>query len=582
MAQTSGFFNSLIVEGQYDRKYNANDYSDNLAVIIGNGVLRSENDDLKVTASGLIPKVAAGRGWIEGHYFHNNAQYSFPAVTAPTGGNRYDRIMLRLNNNVLVRSISLVYVEGTAASTPTKPEPVREDDIYDLVLADIYVAANATGLVITDTRADTDVCGWVYSVSGDDSFFQSLDNSFRQWFEGAKDTLSSVTLFKKYTQQQTLEEAGSTVSFNIPQYDADTCFIEVYVNGIFDTNYTLNGTVLTFTGTLNAGAVVTVNCYKSIDGTGIMTVADEITELQQQFATLDGISDYTYQCTGVDDNISLSQIAQAFLNGSYTASSVTTAARSFLSAIGRNSYLAAFPTDGQITIKVVGTLGATTPFAGNGTAESRYRWFSLGNANSPEKKITFDFENCPQIRITCGAATKNIIFYGTDLNIKNANVYATGANANTDIYMCIGSSNYGLMNFDNCRFKIVTAGIAIISENGTFTNCILHCKSAAGNAYCIDAKAASLVRLIGGTFYAYTGTASGTSAIINVASTETTAVVNALNISCPTQAQTSYRQAYLAITNAGMTQIDGAITILSPSGSASCRNIINTIARSKR
>ena len=48
--QKSGFFNALLTNGEYDRKYNANDYCENLAVIINNGVLRSPNDDLKVTA----------------------------------------------------------------------------------------------------------------------------------------------------------------------------------------------------------------------------------------------------------------------------------------------------------------------------------------------------------------------------------------------------------------------------------------------------------------------------------------------------------------------------------------------------
>lgn len=580
MAQTSGFFNSLIVEGQYDRKYNANDYSDNLAVIIGNGVLRSENDDLKVTSEGLIPTVAVGRGWINGHYYLNSAPYSFPAVTAPTGGNRYDRIMLRLNNNVLARSVSLVYVEGDVATDPLKPNPVRDGDIYDLVLADIYVAANATGLIVTDTRSDNEICGWVYSTSGDDSFFTSLDNAFEAWFQGAKDTLSSVTLFMKYTQEQIIESAGTTVSFNIPQYDADTCFLEVYVNGIFDTSYTVGENTLTFEGTLNAGTVVTINCYKSIDGTGIMTVADEITELQTQFATLDGISDFTYKCTGVNDNISLSEIAQAFNNGSYTVGSLTAAAENFLSALGGNAFLAAFPNDGQVTINVVGNLGATAPYAGNGTAESRYRWFSLGVSSTNEKKIIFDFANCKKINIACSGASKNIIFFGTDLNIRNANVLATGANANTDIYMCIGSSNYGLMNFENCRFKIVTTGLAIISENGSFRDCTLHCKSSGANAYCIDAKSPSLVRLDGGTFYAYTGTTGATSSVVYINSTETTAVVSAINISMPTMAQDGYYQNYSIIANAGLAQMISPVTILPVTGSGCKRAYV--IERSKR
>ena len=579
MAQTSGFFNALLVEGEYDRKYNANDYSENLAVVIGNGVLRSEIDDLRVTSSGLTATVGAGRGWIEGHYFHNSAPYNFN-LTPPTGGNRYDRIVLRLNNNVLFRNISLVHIQGEAATEPSKPDFIRSGDIYDLVLADIYLTANATGLVITDTRADTDVCGWVYSTIGNGAFFKSLDNSFMQWFQGAKDTLSSVTLFKKYTQTQTLAEATNVVSFNIPQYDPETCFIEVYVNGIFDTNHTTNGNVITFTGTINAGAIITVNCYKSIDGTGINSVADEITQLQNQFATLDGISDYTYECTGANDNIALSEIAQAFINGSYTAGSISAAAESFLEEIGGNSYLAAFPSDGQITITVFGNLGAQTPFAGNGTAESRYRWFSFGNSSTSDKRIIFDFAKCKKINIECAANSKNIIFFGTDLNIRNANVLATGANASTDIYMCIGSSNYGLMNFENCRFKIVTTGLAIISENGNFRDCVLHCKSSGANAFCIDAKAPSLVRLDGGTFYAYSG--SGVGAITNVNSTEATAVINAVNISCPTQAQSGYSQTYLINANAGMTQLIGATTILTPVGNSNYYKIVNQIQRSKR
>lgn len=34
MAEKSGFFNALNVDGAYDRTYNANDYCDNLAVVI--------------------------------------------------------------------------------------------------------------------------------------------------------------------------------------------------------------------------------------------------------------------------------------------------------------------------------------------------------------------------------------------------------------------------------------------------------------------------------------------------------------------------------------------------------------------
>ena len=280
MAERSGFFNAVYRNGEYDRKYNANDYSDNLAVIISNGVLRSENDDLRVTASGMVCTVGAGRAWINGKYYYNDAPISFAAVSAPAGGSRWDRIMLRLDNDVASRSIALRYVQGVAANTPTKPEPVRGGNVFELVLADIFVGTNAASVVVTDTRADANLCGWVYSVSGDESFFKTLDKDFAEWFLQKKDTLASVTLFKRYDWQKVLDASATVIPFSIPQYDEETSFVEVYVNGIAvieGVDFTRSGSIITFPYPLIAGTEIVVRAYKSIDGTGIQSVADEIT-----------------------------------------------------------------------------------------------------------------------------------------------------------------------------------------------------------------------------------------------------------------------------------------------------------------
>ena len=312
-----------------------------------------------------------------------------------------------------------------------------------------------------------------------------------------------------------------------------------------------------------------------------MDVADEITELQNQYATLSGVSKYTYKCTGLNDNIAISQIAQAILNGSYVASDVSQAAATFLQALGGNTFLAALPDDAQITIDVVGVCGVTTPFAGDGSAASRYKWFSLGQNDGSTRKLIFDFGKCHKIDITCAANTNNIIFYGTDLHLKNVHAVALSSAAACNISMCVGASEWGDQEFEACRFKIVTTGKAIIAHHGNFTDCVLHVKSGTDNGYCIDAKSNGYVRLLGGTYFAYTGTTSKVSAVINVESTETNAVVLAHGINCPTVQQSGYYQNYIARTNIGMTIIMGVISSLTFNGNASYRQVSGHVNKTK-
>ncbi len=579
MAQKSGFFNALLDAGVYDRTYNADDYSDNLAVIIGNGVLRSANDDLKVTAVGLNLTVNAGRAWINGHYYNNTTAYSLPAISTPTGASRIDRVVLRLDNTITGRTISIQYLQGTAATSPVAPALTRNDQIYELCLADILVDANAVSVTVIDRRGNADLCGWVYSVSGDGSFFTSLDNSFNEWFEQVKNTLSSVTLFKRYKWQTTIASTTTTVSFNIPQYDAETCFIEVYVNGLLTTDYTQSGTALTFTTALNQGTELTVYCFKSIDGTGIMTVSDEITQLQNEYATLDGVSKYVYKCTGVDDNISLSEIAQAIYRGSYDSTNVTTAAaNAFLTALGGNAYLQGLQPNSQITIEVVGKLGATTAAYGAGTSSSRYRYFNFSVVSHMSLRLIFDFAKCDVISIDCADNTSNIIFYGTDLRIKNASVEAQNSGSNCDIAMVIGS-NVGVVDVQNCNFEINTTSVAKIAEHGTFIDCSAVVKSSAGNAFCFAPNGDDLIRVIGGRFLAYAKGSGTTAAIFITYADKTNAVTIAQNINCPTISLTGYFQQYLSVGNAGKTIIDNVVSTMNSTGSYN--TIVNQVWLSK-
>ena len=518
--QRSGFFNAVLNEDIYDRTYNANDYCDNLAVVISNGVLRSINDDLRATADGMTVRVGIGRAWINGHYYINDTPLSFSVPTAPAGGARYDRIILRLDTDIAARKIELIYREGTAANTPKKPEIVRNDNVFELAIADILVDTNATGVTVTDTRGNNDVCGWVYSTSGDNSFFKSLDNNFLLWFDEKKDTLASVTLFKRYAWREVLESATNIVTFNIPQYDAETGFLDVYVNGVLVTegaDYTLNGHIITFAGNLIAGTEVEVKAFKSIDGTGIMSVADEITEIQNALANINAANNYFYNCNGVNDNVIISQMAQDFLNASTEA--------------------------GELTITVVGNFGATAPAAGDGTPGGEpYAWFNISKSNIQNRRVTLDFSGCSVVNIKTNDDKAHCLFTGRQYTVKNLCANFDGENAylyGQNVYF--GSKN---VYFENCRIKAVGLE-GWLFNFGTFRDCEFSIKT---SAYYVGVfrpiNSTDVLRVYGGEHFAYTSDESATSAVFHCDANAGSSVIIADGLNCPTKAESGYKQTH--------------------------------------
>lgn len=341
MSQNSGFFNAFLQGDVYDRTYDANDYCDNLATIIKNGVVNSVYDDLKVKAySGMTIAVGYGRAWIDGHWFFNDSLYTgLTIATAPSGSNsRIDRVVLRLDTSTAVRSVALAVLTGEAAAAPVPPALTRAVGVYELCLADITVGAGVITIKdmdITDQRANGSLCGWAASV-----------------------TPAIMSMTQQYHDRITLASASNKVEFNIAQYDSTEggTVLNVFVNGIYEApdGYTLDGNWITFDGTLIAGTVVDVELLKSIDGTGLASAADLLAELQQTVADLHSAQEYNYICNGVNDNVKLSEIAQAWLDGG-------------------DDY-------GSKVIHVYGSCGLSAPFGGDGTSSNPFRWFSLAAA----------------------------------------------------------------------------------------------------------------------------------------------------------------------------------------------------------
>lgn len=567
MALRAGFFNAMNIGGTYDRKYSADDYTNVFAAYISDGVRRSGLDDLKVKASGLNITVGIGHAICGGRWINNDTEYNLGTVSPPVGDySRIDAVVMRVDANEAVRAASFEYRMGTPASSPKAPAKDTATGITELILAHVTVSPNATSVTVKDTRANETLCGWVTTPVGYDDYFKSYDvmlaerlTAYNDEWRGMKDAWASVTLFKRYEWRTVLTEASNTVIFDIPQYDSTGVdIIDVFVNGIREVSgvdYTLNGSVITFgtggggLGTKVAGTEVQVVCYKSIDGAGLGSVSDEITALQTAVATLANTNDYVYVCNGVNDNVKLSEIAQAWLNGG---------------------------TDyGSKIVRVYGTFGATAPNGGSGTSANNYKWFDVGEGGATNRKITFDFSGCSPINISCADGTYNVIFFGLHANIIGANVIATGGAA---IYM-FSTAGQVVINAEKCRFWITSQG-GYIGRGGTFKDCRCSLTTNGADAFCFNVLSGGILRLFGGEYFAY-APIDQQSAVVYVNSAQTGAVVITYGINCPSVARSNYVQtnAINCLTDNASCSFTDTITTLPIS--AAGQNIRGTIAQNK-
>ena len=209
------FFNS--VNG--DRKYNAESFADWLFPFFTTGVF---NGSFQVLAdNGMTIKVSTGFANIEGKVAHSKVVETLRIDSAHSVLNRIDNIVLRKDE--LNRKITLEVVKGSSSEKPEAPRPTRNDLIYELVLAQIYVEPSVikiTQSAIADTRMNSDICGWVVSTIKEIDFSQIVQQfeaymeeyketnikEFDAWFQAMKDQLSTDAAGKLQLEFNHLEE----------------------------------------------------------------------------------------------------------------------------------------------------------------------------------------------------------------------------------------------------------------------------------------------------------------------------------------------------------------------------------------
>lgn len=201
-----------LTDGSYDRAYYSEDFADYFAKFISNGVYPNPSNNLLVESlnNNMVLTVNAGSAFIKGRGYINKEPLYVTVSNADAAYNRIDFIVLQLN--LIDRKIKILYKEGVPSASPVKPSLTRNDDVYELKLAEIIVKSGIQKITtadITDTRLDSAVCGIVTAVIDNvdtTALFQQyesyLNTKIFQWNETQ---LNQTTEFKEQMTEQKTE-----------------------------------------------------------------------------------------------------------------------------------------------------------------------------------------------------------------------------------------------------------------------------------------------------------------------------------------------------------------------------------------
>ena len=176
-----------------DRKYDADSFAEWLGKFFTTGVF---NGELQVTpTSGMVVNVGSGYANINGKVRFFDTDTSITLAPASGVYPRIDTIVVRADYTN--REITLEYITGAYSGNDPQPTaPTRNASMHEIVLAQILVSAGSTEVTasdITDTRANSEICGWVTGTVDHVAVSQLTEQAqaqFEAWFDHMKGQLS--------------------------------------------------------------------------------------------------------------------------------------------------------------------------------------------------------------------------------------------------------------------------------------------------------------------------------------------------------------------------------------------------------
>lgn len=188
-----GHFDSAIND---KRTLLAEDWAKYIRTFITDGI-RNGGTCLQVTnKTGMSINIDEGIANIQGYIFisERDGKGRYMELELEDSHNQYnriDRVVLKLDRNAQKRTIEPIILRGTASSNPVPPALTRNNLVYEISLAKIFVKANTLVIKqedITDERFNGEVCGLINSILGlDSSEWQRMFDEFMAGLKEAND-----------------------------------------------------------------------------------------------------------------------------------------------------------------------------------------------------------------------------------------------------------------------------------------------------------------------------------------------------------------------------------------------------------
>lgn len=150
----------------YDRPYVSADLREVYANFFSNGVFMDDGTALQVTTAtgGMNVVVKPGTCHMNGAFGFETVDRTLQLDAASPSLDRIDTVVARLDLGIDARSIDLYVLKGTPAADPVRRNLTRNETVWELGLADIYLPkgiATISQARISDTRLETSRCGAV-------------------------------------------------------------------------------------------------------------------------------------------------------------------------------------------------------------------------------------------------------------------------------------------------------------------------------------------------------------------------------------------------------------------------------------